>query len=843
MCLRRKRLEPVHLDPCCRRLRLLAYRYTSLVAILKRFGVWSRDEPRAGLYRRVVTAFRREMAHIDESLMQPMVFPVCLIAGNEPWTTSVTTAIGCSRRAGTKGQVTREIPEKTRRPTALSGTIRVLQNEPWPPSLLRVFLSCHLAWYDQRPAHQFGVLSFATMGHLMRVLISSLSPSFLMSLKSRKYLQRGPINGKRCSKKKHEYSIYRCQNSSRKKRRPPQTPDVTFSPWFSCATPLRALSSLLILEENIPLCTKISNNSGTTAVSAWRKQPHQRRFPPLHPPPPLFRPFTTPRSRRDYTTSAAARNFVSVLLKAIHSLSPRSPPTSRLHGAIKHVISVIAELEGPTHLVAAVNAAVVSNSQDVQRGISRPASTRHRFMAAALSWCNTYNIAIARYRITLLGLSHLALRPEAVVHGGRHSWSLEGFITSGTPCCSISALYGAIWSHYWLVAGVPVLLRERTIVSPTQPQQVSECSVGAAASKVRNWCGWLRRSSSLAAARAVNVGGAGGGGVACVPRGLRQESVQRRSPPPPFNTFVLGRGKRLVGRGIFILDKVGWRKRGRTDVGYEAAGGRRDDHCFGVHVGRIVPQTATRTGRDLRRKAWGVYQGPFIQFDVQPLGKNIQERLIEVSWLTTRTTLPPPKRTGVRFPTGSLPDFRTWKSCRMMPLVGRFSRGYSVFPILALLKSRLKHYRVTLRRTACDALLPESRLGVSPLARVVGRNVHECFILHAMQRDPNVSSAFKFTSGSVQPPRWRASKLLGMDRGHLGRLPRERVGLVMVSCGSLGENDRPKERVQNLKFQPGPFPRRTDKHTGHRTMGTQDEDIGEDQSIRGGERMGDRKAI
>ncbi|KAJ8870995.1 hypothetical protein PR048_027298 [Dryococelus australis] len=44
------------------------------------------------------------------------------------------------------------------------------------------------------------------------------------------------------------------------------------------------------------------------------------------------------------------------------------------------------------------------------------------------------------------------------------------------------------------------------------------------------------------------------------------------------------------------------------------------------------------------------------------------------------TTRLPPCRTRFRFPAGSLPVFRTWESCRTMPLVGGFSRGSPVPP-------------------------------------------------------------------------------------------------------------------------------------------------------------------
>ncbi|KAJ8870166.1 hypothetical protein PR048_029179 [Dryococelus australis] len=43
--------------------------------------------------------------------------------------------------------------------------------------------------------------------------------------------------------------------------------------------------------------------------------------------------------------------------------------------------------------------------------------------------------------------------------------------------------------------------------------------------------------------------------------------------------------------------------------------------------------------------------------------------------------LPPTKANWVQSPSGSLPDFRRWKSCRTMPLVGGFSRRSPIYPI------------------------------------------------------------------------------------------------------------------------------------------------------------------
>ncbi|KAJ8870373.1 hypothetical protein PR048_029394 [Dryococelus australis] len=51
---------------------------------------------------------------------------------------------------------------------------------------------------------------------------------------------------------------------------------------------------------------------------------------------------------------------------------------------------------------------------------------------------------------------------------------------------------------------------------------------------------------------------------------------------------------------------------------------------------------------------------------------------------TWRLHYPPPtKANRVRYPAGSLQDFRMWESCRTMPLFGGFSRGSPVFPALA----------------------------------------------------------------------------------------------------------------------------------------------------------------
>ncbi|KAJ8891334.1 hypothetical protein PR048_010850 [Dryococelus australis] len=45
----------------------------------------------------------------------------------------------------------------------------------------------------------------------------------------------------------------------------------------------------------------------------------------------------------------------------------------------------------------------------------------------------------------------------------------------------------------------------------------------------------------------------------------------------------------------------------------------------------------------------------------------------------------------VRFPVGSLPDFHMWESCRTMPLVGGFSRGSPISPVLSFRRCSTLH--------------------------------------------------------------------------------------------------------------------------------------------------------
>ncbi|KAJ8887545.1 hypothetical protein PR048_013761 [Dryococelus australis] len=72
-----------------------------------------------------------------------------------------------------------------------------------------------------------------------------------------------------------------------------------------------------------------------------------------------------------------------------------------------------------------------------------------------------------------------------------------------------------------------------------------------------------------------------------------------------------------------------------------------------------------------------------------PLGATVEQ------WLDYS---PPPKAKRVRFPAGSIPDFRMWESCRTILLVSGFSQGSPVSPALAL------HIHLTSPSTALRTL-------------------------------------------------------------------------------------------------------------------------------------------
>ncbi|KAJ8869647.1 hypothetical protein PR048_028640 [Dryococelus australis] len=63
-------------------------------------------------------------------------------------------------------------------------------------------------------------------------------------------------------------------------------------------------------------------------------------------------------------------------------------------------------------------------------------------------------------------------------------------------------------------------------------------------------------------------------------------------------------------------------------------------------------------------------------------------------WCGGQTTRLPSRRTRVRFPAGSSPNFRIWESCRTT-LVGLFSRGSPVSPALAFRRCSILSPRFT----------------------------------------------------------------------------------------------------------------------------------------------------
>ncbi|KAJ8888344.1 hypothetical protein PR048_007831 [Dryococelus australis] len=87
------------------------------------------------------------------------------------------------------------------------------------------------------------------------------------------------------------------------------------------------------------------------------------------------------------------------------------------------------------------------------------------------------------------------------------------------------------------------------------------------------------------------------------------------------------------------------------------------------------------------------------------------------------TINPPTKANRVRFPAGSLPDFRMWKSCRIMLLVGGFSRGSPVPPpfhfdlLHTLLASPLSDLKTPIKTAhILHSLTPIQLLNIAELA-------------------------------------------------------------------------------------------------------------------------------
>ncbi|KAJ8892981.1 hypothetical protein PR048_005562 [Dryococelus australis] len=95
--------------------------------------------------------------------------------------------------------------------------------------------------------------------------------------------------------------------------------------------------------------------------------------------------------------------------------------------------------------------------------------------------------------------------------------------------------------------------------------------------------------------------------------------------------------------------------------------GRREDCCTRRQDDRAARHQEDCTAgqqrtvlQDIKRTVLQVIRGPYESRDYSP----------------------PPKANRVPFLAGSLPNFSMWESCRTMPLVGEFSRGFPVSPVL-----------------------------------------------------------------------------------------------------------------------------------------------------------------
>ncbi|KAJ8893691.1 hypothetical protein PR048_006291 [Dryococelus australis] len=91
-------------------------------------------------------------------------------------------------------------------------------------------------------------------------------------------------------------------------------------------------------------------------------------------------------------------------------------------------------------------------------------------------------------------------------------------------------------------------------------------------------------------------------------------------------------------------------------------------------IGKFFPSTAS----EVRQQFFSVIS-PVIPLPLLWIRPSVRSG---PQWSSGQTTHLPRRRTDVRFPAGSLPDFRTWELCQTTPPVGGFSRGSSVSPTL-----------------------------------------------------------------------------------------------------------------------------------------------------------------
>ncbi|KAJ8890752.1 hypothetical protein PR048_010261 [Dryococelus australis] len=89
----------------------------------------------------------------------------------------------------------------------------------------------------------------------------------------------------------------------------------------------------------------------------------------------------------------------------------------------------------------------------------------------------------------------------------------------------------------------------------------------------------------------------------------------------------------------------------------------------------IVPSVAFRPNRRLKLSVWKHRIGSKVHLSRWEDSRTAETELLACS--------PPTKANRVQSPYGSVPEFRMWESCRMIPLVGGFSQGSPVSPALS----------------------------------------------------------------------------------------------------------------------------------------------------------------
>ncbi|KAJ8888667.1 hypothetical protein PR048_008159 [Dryococelus australis] len=188
---------------------------------------------------------------------------------------------------------------------------------------------------------------------------------------------------------------------------------------------------------------------------------------------------------------------------------------------------------------------------------------------------------------------------------------------------------------------------------------------------------------------------------------------------PRENTMTSG-----IVRHDSHVRKFVWATGHRTK--FALVGSERSSHCAELRTQAYALKL--RRNAVQRQQSEKTYQTK-VTSTTFPLRRARSKKIVNASRLRSRDDVvvrllacsPPTEANRVRFPAGSLPDFRMQESCRMMPLMGGFSRGSPVSPLFipALLHIHLNSPSSTLKTSAINTYCYVLQLAPTQLPRAV----------------------------------------------------------------------------------------------------------------------------